>query len=70
MGPESLPQAHAGPAHDWRGRLRRLWPLPKPWVYVLLAAALLAASELLWLWHSWPVRQILETERPVAGVSV
>jgi len=51
----------------WCARL----PLPRaPWLYVLLAAALLAASEVLWLWHSWPVREILNVERPVAGVSV
>ena len=41
----------------------------KPWVYVLLAVALLAASEVLWLWHSWPVRHLLDAQ-PVAGVTV
>lgn len=51
----------------WVGRLR----LPRtPWVYALAAAALLALSQLLWLWHSWPVREILDAERPVAGASV
>lgn len=37
------------------------------WVYVLAAVALLGASELLWLWHSWPVREILESEKIVTG---
>jgi hypothetical protein len=48
----------------WCGRLR----LPRArWVYVLVAIALLGASELLWLWHSWPVREILESEKTVSG---
>jgi hypothetical protein len=50
----------------WLGRR-----LPRTaWVYVLAAAALLAVSQLLWLWHSWPVREILDAERPIAGASV
>ena len=48
----------------WCGRLR----LPRArWVYVLAAIALLGASELLWLWHSWPVREILESEKTITG---
>lgn len=51
----------------WLARLR----LPRaPWVYALAAALLLALSQLLWLWHSWPVREILDTERPAAGATV
>lgn len=47
------------------------WRLPgSAWVYLLAAAALLAVSQLLWLWHSWPVREILDAERPAAGASV
>lgn len=47
------------------------WRLPRAaWVYVLAAAALLAVSQLLWLWHSWPVREILDAERSIAGASV
>lgn len=47
------------------------WRLPRAaWVYLLAAAVLLAVSQLLWLWHSWPVREILNAERPVAGVSM
>ncbi|MDF2466142.1 MAG: hypothetical protein K0Q43_4377 [Ramlibacter sp.] len=47
------------------------WRLPSSaWVYLLAAAALLAVSQLLWLWHSWPVREILDAERPAAGASV
>lgn len=34
-------------------------------VFLLSAAALLAISELLWLWQSWPVRQVLQ---PGAGL--
>ncbi len=48
----------------WCGRLR----LPRsPWVYLLVAVALLAASEVLWRWHSWPAREILETEKLMWG---
>jgi hypothetical protein len=51
----------------WLARLR----LPRAaWVYALAAAVLLALSQLLWLWYSWPVREILDLERPVAGASV
>jgi len=51
----------------WIARLR----LPRaPWVYALAAAVLLALSQLLWLWHSWPVREILDSERPAAGATV
>ena len=47
------------------------WRLPRAaWVYVLAAAILLVVSQLLWRWHSWPVREILDGERPVAGASV
>lgn len=38
--------------------------------YLLVAAMLLGASEILWLWHSWPVRQVLEAERLIAGASI
>jgi hypothetical protein len=63
------------PSHTRLSRKRRAgfgaWRLPRsPWVYVLAAAALLAVSQLLWMWHSWPVREILDAERPVAGASV
>jgi hypothetical protein len=37
---------------------------------VLVAAALLAASQILWMWHSWPVREILDAERPTLGASM
>lgn len=51
----------------WLARLR----LPRaPWVYAIAAAVLLALSQLLWLWHSWPVREILDSERSVAGATV
>jgi len=47
------------------------WRLPRAaWVYMLAAVVLLAVSQLLWLWHSWPVREILNSEQPVAGASV
>lgn len=39
------------------------------WRWWLLAAgALLVLSEVLWLWHSWTVRELLDAET-VAGVS-
>jgi hypothetical protein len=44
-----------------------LRPLRAALPYVLIAAALLATSEILWLWHSWPVRQVLESERVTTG---
>jgi integral membrane sensor domain MASE1 len=51
----------------WLARLR----LPRsPWAYALAAAVLLALSQLLWLWHSWPVREILDAERPAAGATI
>jgi hypothetical protein len=40
------------------------------WPYVLIAAALLVLSEILWLWHSWPVRQVLDGEQAIAGASI
>jgi len=47
------------------------WRLPSAaWVYVLAAVVLLAVSQLLWMWHSWPVREILNSERPVAGATM
>lgn len=56
-----------------RTRVARLarWRLPRAaWVYLLAAAGLLAVSELLWMWHSWPVREILDAERAVWGPTV
>jgi type VI secretion system protein ImpK len=29
-------------------------------LFLLCTASLLAVSELLWLWQSWPVRQVLQ----------
>ena len=51
---------------DWH---RRLPALRAVLPYALIVAALLVASELLWLWHSWPVRQVIDGERPSAGAS-
>jgi len=70
MAPESLPPARTRFGHLWRTWWPRVRPPPRPWVYALLAAALLVASEVLWLWHSWPVRQVLDAERPAAGATV
>ncbi|MCM2251281.1 MAG: hypothetical protein NDJ19_02860 [Ramlibacter sp.] len=52
------------PGHSPRTGLRAAGP------YVLVALALLVASELLWLWHSWPVRQVLDSESPAVEVSL
>lgn len=38
--------------------------------YLLLAAALLGISEMLWLWHSWPVRHVLDSEQLIAGAAL
>jgi type VI secretion system protein ImpK len=70
MGPESQPSARARLSHLGRTWWRRVWPLPRPWVFVLIAAGLLAASEVLWLWHSWPVRQVLDAGRPSTGATL
>ena len=70
MAPDKLPLLESSLSHwlmTWCGRLR---PPRSPWVYVLVAVGLLGASELLWLWHSWPVREILDTEKLVAGTAV
>jgi hypothetical protein len=48
---------------------RRLQPSRGAWPYVLIAAALLVLSEILWLWHSWPVRQVLDGEQAIAGAT-
>jgi hypothetical protein len=37
------------------------------WPFLAGALVLLLASEVLWLWHSWPVRELLDTEQIGAG---
>ena len=70
MPPEAPARAGAHPPdrlHVWSLRVRALGAaLP----YVLIAAALLAASEVIWLWHSWPVREVLDGEQLTAGASL
>jgi hypothetical protein len=56
--------------HRLQAGYRRLRTLRAVLPYLLIAAALLGASEILWLWHSWPVRQVLEAERLIAGASI
>ena len=46
------------PAPERRRRLFARW-LP----VVLVAAFLLGASQVLWLWQTWPVRHLLEAAR-------
>lgn len=70
MAPETQPSSHTTRGQGWIARLRR-FRLPRArWVYVLVALALLGASQLLWLWHSWPVREILESEKLIVGATV
>jgi len=70
MAAQTPSQAGAGPGRKAGAWFRR-WRLPRAaWVYGLVAAVLLALSQLLWLWHSWPVRQILDAEPPAEGASV
>jgi type VI secretion system protein ImpK len=38
-------------------------------VFLLSLLALLAVSEMLWLWQSWPVRQVLDGAATVRGVN-
>lgn len=55
--------AQAGRSRSW---LVRAWQSRWFWLlWVLAACTLLALSETLWLWHSWPVRELLDTD--VAG---
>ena len=49
--------------------LRRLRPQRALWGYALAALALLAVSQALWLWHSWPVRELLDRDQFVVGLS-
>ena len=62
--PPAPPDPDAGEraprARSWR-RVRRMVP------FALAAAALLAASQLLWLWYSWPVRHVLDDEQATLG---
>lgn len=70
MAGESPSQARAWLSRKWRSWIGH-WRLARsPWFYVLAAVALLAVSEFLWVWHSWPVREILDTEHPAAGASL
>jgi hypothetical protein len=70
MAGETPSQPRNRPGRKWRAWIGE-WRLPRAaWVYVLAAAVLLAVSQLLWMWHSWPVRQILNAEHPVAGASL
>ena len=43
--------AHHQARPSWAGRLPRL---------ALAVAALLVLSEMLWLWQTWPVRELLQ----------
>jgi len=63
-----------GPATPWRKRRSRsarptwvggLWRLA--WPFLAAALVLLVASEVIWLWHSWPVRELLDTEPILPG---
>ncbi len=47
----------------------RKMPSLSRWTLVFLMAfvGLLAISEILWLWQSWPVRQVLDTVQPVSA---
>ena len=62
------PDTRSGhPIADWHGWLRAARSvLP----YILVAVALLGISEMLWLWHSWPVRQVLDSERFITGAAL
>jgi len=62
--------ASAAQARPGGSRLARLWRARWFWPLWLLAACLLlAASELLWLWHSWPVRELLDQDPPAGGTA-
>lgn len=47
---------------------RRGFPRLRKWIPVAAAAlALLALSQALWLWQSWPVRQLLQAAPAATG---
>lgn len=52
----------ASGSDERRGGSRWFWPL-----WVLAACLLLALSQALWLWHSWPVRELLALEQAAGG---
>ena len=48
----------------------RGWQRVRKWVPVAIAAlALLALSQALWVWQSWPVRQLLQSGAAAPGAS-
>lgn len=51
---------------SWGRRLQRSRSL---WIYLVMAVLLLAVSQVLWLWHSWPVREVLDAEQMATGGS-
>jgi hypothetical protein len=56
------------PASSGRAPRARPWRAVRAVVpFALIAAALLAASQLLWLWYSWPVRHVLDDEQVTIG---
>ena len=59
MDPESHPSSAEAPR-----ALRIRAPL------LLATMFLLVLSEVLWLWHSWPVREALDTEQITSGASI
>jgi hypothetical protein len=67
---ETPARPHTHPGHPLAGWQRRLRVLRAVLPYVLIAAALLAISEMLWLWHSWPVRHVLDSEQLIAGAKL
>lgn len=47
----------------------RRWARMKKWAPAVVAAVvLLALSQALWLWQSWPVRQLLQSSAAMRGV--
>ena len=67
MAPDTPAPPAGTPAHSAPSRRARL--LRGLWPYLLAGLALLAASEMLWIWHSWPVRELLDSERVSAGAT-
>jgi hypothetical protein len=57
----AMPPRERRQRSSWVARGAGAWRLV--WPFLAGALVLLLASEVIWLWHSWPVRELLDTEQ-------